>query len=985
MSDIKREKINIADFYDETFQAFLRSVRYGKNELRQVFFKEDLIFDDEWITTIEDLLFSVEKISKNPMRSIRDELELTVVEKAKHISNKTIRHLAANSKDVAKYEDGKITPRKVLTKHMEEDISIYENRLIYTLVGRLIVFMESRYRKIKKSIDSREITRLKVTSNFKVGKNDVKCNIAFDVSEPRLVTQSGDNNTALLERVEIIRRRLRIIQGTAFYKELAKSKPINPPIIKTNALLMNRDYNNAYKLWLFISAYRESGFTVNVSEKQFTFDKDYYDDLTSLVALGLRTMIANNATREKRFAKIRPRATRVKRYRLGDDILYEGSYRRESTKKASEEVVNEYYYQAIKEQLIKSSILKEEPQQPEVDGEKLIEYERRIEATFGEFFKALMKINNELFLEKQGLNQPRADYGAVSSVEEIKTAIKEQRSRYNKARQLASLKLQDLRAELRREGDEIVALQLLYSRLAMLQQKSYKRIILEEDQARLEILQKAETVVQKADALRDAHLERALNRLKASETKRRLLQLKDILSNSEEEVRTRLLEDFEREIYNAESKTHELKATLEEKLAEKQLLEEQAASLEQEVAAIGQANQEYITRAKAELEAKLREQLDELEREEQEHLKRLAEKQQEFANLKAKDEQELADKHQEHLEELAKEEQKLAALKVQNEQELERKRQEIDAHIENLKADNEKVYSEGLAKAEASKQDLLAALKKRQAENQEYIAAQANAIAQKLRKDLADLEVQKAQNEAHIGSLVLQIETEKTTQIATLKAKQEQNKKEFAERSIKIEKDVASKNAALEEQLASELAKIAKKDNVNREYIRLEKEKIEQNRIDALAELAEIQAQNKHEMSEQEKKINNLYEEEQLRLELLAAEQEKQIIGQEQSIREEYKREKAALTSRRKAYHKQLKDMLMTLDTEISEADKSAQRLLEGKLSLYPVDNFNRVYKYIVEEKSPSMDIRQNRVSRASKRTRASSLRKWQVDKNLVD
>ena len=106
---------------DDLFINFLKSVRFGENKLQQVFFKEELTFNEEWINTIDDYLFSVEKISKNPMKSIKDQLELTIIEKAKKISNRTMQHLASHSRDVRSFENGKISPKKVLTKHMEED------------------------------------------------------------------------------------------------------------------------------------------------------------------------------------------------------------------------------------------------------------------------------------------------------------------------------------------------------------------------------------------------------------------------------------------------------------------------------------------------------------------------------------------------------------------------------------------------------------------------------------------------------------------------------------------------------------------------------------------------------------------------------------------------------------------------------------------------------------------------------------------------
>ncbi|MGI6214042.1 MAG: hypothetical protein ACOYIQ_05790 [Christensenellales bacterium] len=948
---VKRKNSN-KNFFDRMYDDFLRAVRYGKNELKQVFYKEDLIFDDNWILTIEGLLFSVESIAKNPMRFIKDELELTVIEKAKRISSKTIRHLAANSRDVAQFTDGDLKPLKVLTKRMEEDLHLYENRVVYTLINRLVVFMEARYRKIKKSIDSREITRLKVASSFKVGNNDVECDISFNVSEPRLVNQSGDNNTTLIEKIENIRKRLMILQGTSFYKELSKSKPVHPPIIKTNAILMNRDYNNAYKLWLFMSAYRESGFTVNVSEKQFTFDRDYYDDLTSLVALGLRTMIANNATRERRFAKIRVRATKVKRYRLGEDIEYEGVYKRESQRGAPEEVVNEYYYQAIKEQLIKSDLLKDAVEEEPKDEAQLLEYERRLETTFAQFFKAIMKINNELFLEKQGLKSPREETQRIKDADEIKQAIKTQRTRYNKSRQLVTLKLQDIKADLRREADELVAMQLLYARLAALQAKSYDKVISEESEEYREILLKAESIVKKAEEQRDAHLERALNKIKAGEARRRLLMLKEILSNTERDVQQKLLEDFTAEISEQERQAHELNKVLIQKQEERQALEQKRREIEEEIGRVNRENEEYLAANTRLLQDKMREALIDF-----------------------------AAQARESEERVRQEKEKLALQKKAGEEELAREQGDIAAHLAALKAENEKLYNDGLAEAEANKQAMLAAVLAKIKENEEYISAETAAIEQKLRRDLAKLEVERAQNKAHIESFSLEIASEKSEKLSRLEAERAKAEADYRKNLEKLQKDFADKKKALEQKYASELNSLEEKRKINKEYIKAERLRIEKEKEQNLAELADIQAQNIRDIKEAEANINAAYEDEQIRLEMLKSEQRRFIAEQQEEATRAFLQEKYALAAKRRAYRKEIRDALNELEAQKQSADAIADKLLEGRMALYPVENVNRVYKYVVVQTALRKDIRSNRVSRLTDSVVSDTARKWQWEK----
>ena len=58
--------------------------------------------------------------------------------KEQKVDSQSIKHLSVNSaiiKDVT--EDGDVVPHKILTPYSEEDIAIYENRFIKSLIEKL--------------------------------------------------------------------------------------------------------------------------------------------------------------------------------------------------------------------------------------------------------------------------------------------------------------------------------------------------------------------------------------------------------------------------------------------------------------------------------------------------------------------------------------------------------------------------------------------------------------------------------------------------------------------------------------------------------------------------------------------------------------------------------------------------------------------------------------------------------------------------------
>jgi predicted component of viral defense system (DUF524 family) len=51
---------------------------------------------------------------------------------------------------------GNVTPERILSISTEEDVQIYENRFVMTLIKKLIIFIEKRYNFIKDHGETRD-------------------------------------------------------------------------------------------------------------------------------------------------------------------------------------------------------------------------------------------------------------------------------------------------------------------------------------------------------------------------------------------------------------------------------------------------------------------------------------------------------------------------------------------------------------------------------------------------------------------------------------------------------------------------------------------------------------------------------------------------------------------------------------------------------------------------------------------------------------
>ncbi|MBO4262786.1 MAG: hypothetical protein J5903_03265, partial [Clostridia bacterium] len=299
------------------YKNFLNAVKNGKNTVYHNVVSEAVTLEDSWITTMENALFSVEKIVKNPRKFIIDEDLLVDVERARKTTAKTVRHLSSNSQFVQSITDeGEVRPKKLLTTEMNEDLAIYENRFVCTLVHFCVNFVENKYNEITGTTKSFDQTGAGIISKFDFGTSECELKLDFKVREEPVDKALKQKNEELLEHIEVLRKRLKVLLNTDFIKNLSGKKPVRPPIMKTNLIKMNVDYKRCYKLWLFISSYTFVGFSVAYQDKSLPVQTDFYDDLTNICAMSFQALMQNNCLNKEDYANIPPTPLKEKKYRL---------------------------------------------------------------------------------------------------------------------------------------------------------------------------------------------------------------------------------------------------------------------------------------------------------------------------------------------------------------------------------------------------------------------------------------------------------------------------------------------------------------------------------------------------------------------------------------------------------------------------------------------------------------------------------------------
>lgn len=443
------KKLN--DGFDK-FDDLYSLVQSGNNIFSHDVTVERLILDESWVNAIDSALRSIENISRAPKKSIKEEHLIVAVEKANKVTQKSIQHLANHSENIKYANSNEIMPSKVLTSIVEENLAIYENRFIITLLNKLNGFVDERYKVIKKILRVTCHDKLEMDSSFKLGRSRVNCKVIFDIKDlPD--DDSNKKNAQIITKVDLIKRRLTLLKKSDFYISLKGAKPLYPPIVKTNILTKNVDYNNAYKLWVFMAGYAEEGFTLEVLHKSLPCDDNYCDDLVAVLSVLTSTNVVNHNIRREAFNNLALRKSIDRRYKVVSRFNYKPTFAR-APLTVGEDVVNEYFFRNME------SVLKKGTGIDKVTPSTIVQ-EKNVLLPFSKFYRAVSHISNEMYKDVLAVGYKQSRKVNPTRNDVLKIEVERQREVIKRAKILSSLKADEYEKQLKAEAREELKLMKL--------------------------------------------------------------------------------------------------------------------------------------------------------------------------------------------------------------------------------------------------------------------------------------------------------------------------------------------------------------------------------------------------------------------------------------------------------------------------------------------------------------------------------------------
>ena len=290
--------LNNEDFYKYFENAFLN----GDRTLYQKNISEAKTFDDTWIRTVESYFPSLDKITREPKSILRYDEDIVAVERAKKTSAKSVRHLASHTENIRDIDENNyVTPKKVLIEIPEQEFAIYENRFIKTLINRLYLFVKNRYEIIKNNVESFQKDRLSGTANFDFNDTKVELSVDLTITKDLDDKKINEHNYDLLARTEKLNYLITGLKNSQFMKLLKNAPAVHPPIMKTNIIMKNPEFRNAYNLWIFLDKYSILGYDVTIREKDLEFDDGFIDDINHMFATNYAIILGNQLNRLEKY------------------------------------------------------------------------------------------------------------------------------------------------------------------------------------------------------------------------------------------------------------------------------------------------------------------------------------------------------------------------------------------------------------------------------------------------------------------------------------------------------------------------------------------------------------------------------------------------------------------------------------------------------------------------------------------------------------
>lgn len=260
------------DLSKEEFLDTIDSKLEVKNKFRKV------IYDYSWLEKMEDTMYYLDNIMRNPKKFIINEEEVVKIEKARKVTVESIRHLTQHTNYIQEFDQksGEVKPSKILNINKEEDYDMYENRFIYTLLVNMKMFIARVSGDCINGSNMVSDKNIKYSAVTKINSEKVGIDINLNATDSKGLNPSSKNGLSIAQRIDKVNLQIANCMNSDLIKNLEKAHVtfVRSPIKRTNVILKNPNFQKAMELWTFLESYDFN----NVIEENVD---DEYEDVST--------------------------------------------------------------------------------------------------------------------------------------------------------------------------------------------------------------------------------------------------------------------------------------------------------------------------------------------------------------------------------------------------------------------------------------------------------------------------------------------------------------------------------------------------------------------------------------------------------------------------------------------------------------------------------------------------------------------------------
>ena len=269
--------IGSMEFYDYFMDAMSRS----ETEIQFSNRRMEKWIDRSWVDAIEGALDAFQKIVATPRNAIREDELIVNVANAKKAGPDVVVHLAQHAQLVEKYDadTGDVRPSRLMQKYREDSISLYENRLIYTVLENAHNFVKLRHDELFAGMSDEFGAKLKVCTDMDSATEHVHLDMFMHIRDVDSALDTDGKHINVFDRVSRLLRLLTVYMNSPFAQQMAKLPRVKGSITKTNVLKKNPYYRTIVKLGEFLIDYEEIGYAVNIVEQNPVITEEFQRDI----------------------------------------------------------------------------------------------------------------------------------------------------------------------------------------------------------------------------------------------------------------------------------------------------------------------------------------------------------------------------------------------------------------------------------------------------------------------------------------------------------------------------------------------------------------------------------------------------------------------------------------------------------------------------------------------------------------------------------